>query len=136
MEDNEKDDLFEKARQESIKNLIKREEVIVSEEKKDEIKTAVSERLEEGETQWDLLKKMIDGSLTEKFIRIMLEMNDRDFVRSYLKLLEYAKPKMTRIEGGNGETNDLTVNIQTLVVNENGEKVYVPINELEDGAQE
>ena len=63
-----------------------------------EVLPQIKERLAAGETQWDLLKKMIDGSLTERFIEVISAMPDKDFARNYLKLLEHFKPKVTRTE--------------------------------------
>lgn len=131
-ENNNKNDLFEQAQKESMQKLLQRQKEITSEIKKEQIALAVKERLEEGETQWDLMKRMLEGSLTEKFIKIMHEMPDAMFVRTYLKLLEYIKPKITRIEGNGEIDNDITVNIQTLIVNEKGEKVFVPMNEIKE----
>lgn len=135
MEDNKEpmNDIFEQARKDSISKLINREAEVKKDEQRQALAIAIKERLEEGETQWDLLKRMVEGSMTEKFIRIMMDMPDRDFVRNYLKLLEYVKPKMTRVEGGLEDDRDITVNIQTLIVNSKGEKEYVPINQIEDG---
>lgn len=128
--DNEKKELFEQAQKASMQKLVERQKEVVSTSQKDKVAIAVKERLEEGETQWDLMKKMLEGSLTEKFINVMHEMNDAQFVRTYLKLLEYIKPKITRVEGGGEAENDITVNIQTLIVNEKGEKEVVPMNQL------
>lgn len=128
--DNEKKELFEQAQKASMQKLVERQKEVVSTSQKDKVAIAVKERLEEGETQWDLMKKMLEGSLTEKFINIMHEMNDAQFVRTYLKLLEYVKPKITRVEGSGEAENDITVNIQTLIVNEKGEKEVIPMNQL------
>lgn len=132
MEENKEiSDVFEEARKDSIKNLINKTSEIKDVESKEKLITIIKERLETGETQWDLLKRMLDGSMTERFLLAMEKMSDREFVRNYLKLLEYSKPKVTRIEGGSGEVNDLTVNIQTMIINEKGEKEFIPINEFE-----
>ena len=131
------DNLFEEAQKKSMAKLLERQVAVTDELNKEKISIAIKERLEEGETQWDLMKKMLEGSLTEKFITIMHSMPDATFVRTYLKLLEYIKPKITRVEGSEAETNDVTVNIQTLIVNSKGEKEYVPINQLnQNGSKE
>lgn len=127
------DDIFKQASIESAKKLIqkKNEEIkeLTESQKESIIKRSV-EILNEGETQWDLLKRMIDGSLTEKFIDIISNMPDRDFARNYLKLLEHFKPKITRQEGGQQEESDTTIYIQTVIVNEKGEKEIIDIEDI------
>lgn len=135
MENNENKDPFEEARMNSIKSLIDKqsssvEEVGLTVKQKDAIILRSKETLEDGETQWDLLKKMVEGSLTERFIQVLQGMPDRDFARNYLKLLEYYKPKITRTEGGTDEDKDITVNVQMVIMNEKGEQEVVTIEEL------
>lgn len=132
MENNEKkpNSLFEEAQKESMQKLLARKDKVENQDIKDKISKAVKERIESGETQWDLLKRMLDGSMTERFINAMDAMNDAQFVKTYLKLLEYSKPKVTRVEGGDGEVKDLTVNIQTMIINDKGEKEFIGVNEL------
>lgn len=125
----DKEDIFKQARESAIAKQL--EESIANKPALDkkELLPVVRERLEDGETQWDLLRKMIDGSLTERFIEVLGAMPDRDFARNYLKLLEHFKPKITRSEGGEQEIDDLTVNIQMVVVNEKGEKEIITVND-------
>lgn len=117
------DDAIKKQMAESTKSLVLNNPSLVAK---------IKERLEEGDTQWDLLRKMIDGSLTERFIEILMNMPDRDFARNYLKLLEHFKPKITRSEGGSESDNDLTVNIQMVVLNESGEKKVITVDEISE----
>ena len=134
--DNEKDkDPFEEARMNSIKNLIDKqsssvEEVGLTKEQKEAVIIRSKETLEEGETQWDLLKKMVEGSFTERFIDVLSRMPDRDFARNYLKLLEYYKPKITRTEGNEEGDREITVNVQTVIVNEKGELETISIDDF------
>ena len=131
MSKEDKEELFEEARKNSIADMItKKESELPATIDKESTISVIKERLEEGETQWDLLARMIDGGLTKKFISIISNMPDRDFARNYLKLLEYFKPKITRSDGPEDPNADLTVNIQTLIVNDKGEKILVPIDEV------
>ena len=100
-----------------------------------EVLPVIKERLQAGETQWDLLKRMIDGSLTERFIEVISAMPDRDFARNYLKLLEHFKPKVTRTEGAEIEKDDKDINIQMVFLNKNGETQVLDVNKIEDGEE-
>lgn len=130
----DKKELFEEARQESIKAVImntKEDETGMTADQKETTLTIIKERLEEGETQWDLLKKMIDGSLTEKFIGIIGDMPDRDFVRNYLKLLEHFKPKLIRGEDDNAVKEDTVIHIQAVILNQAGEHETIELNQYQ-----
>jgi len=125
--------------EESIKNSMKEKMEAMLDEKSElpvvnnpKVIAIIKERIEEGETQWDLLKKMVDGSLTERFINVISQMGDKDFARNYLKLLEHFKPKVTRMEGGELEQQDTTINIQTVIVNADGEKEVILIDEIQE----
>lgn len=128
------DDLFKEARDEAIKKALEKNvpenKALIESKLPENTLSVIKERIEEGETQWDLLSKMINGSLTEKFIEILLNMPDRDYARNYLKLLEHFKPKMTRIEGDELESPDMTINVQTVIINKNGEKEVIKIEDI------
>jgi hypothetical protein len=134
-----KDDIFEEARKESIKKAIENNipmNVEIQSDFKERNLPAIKERVEEGETQWDLLKKMVDGSFTERFITVMQDMPDRDFARNYLKLLEHFKAKVTRTESDGLEAPDMTINIQTVIVNEKGHKEVIQLEDITDGSEQ
>lgn len=99
----------------------------ISEDVKDEI----TNRVNENTSQWDILKNMIEGDLTERFISELQAMPGKDFVRNYLKLIEHFKPKLTRAEEGSTDKFDTTINIQTVIINKLGEKEIVDITELQ-----
>ena len=71
------DELFEQARKDSIKKVIEQNininemEVVDPSTFQNNVLAIIRERVEEGETQWDLLKRMVDGSFTERFIDVM-----------------------------------------------------------------
>lgn len=130
------DELFEEARNESLNDAVKQkmQEKIsnLPAETKNDLLEKIKERVEEGETQWDLLKKMIDGSMTQRFIRVMNEMPDKDFARTYLKLLEHFKPKITRAEMGDVEEPDNKITIETVIINQStGEKQIINIEDID-----
>ena len=57
--------------------------------------------------QWEKLKEMIDGQLTEKFTTELIALPPREYIRVYLKLIEFFKPKITRqISDGNNEVDN------------------------------
>jgi len=134
MANDENEDLFKEAKEysinEELKNKMESRIASVPDKEKNELLTVIKERVEEGETQWDLLKKMIDGSLTERFIRVISEMPDKDFARNYIKLLEHFKPKITRVEEGDTETPDNIINIQTVIINAKGEKEIIKLEDI------
>mgnify|MGYP000896806737 FL=1 len=50
---------------------------------------------------------MIDGQLTEKFTTELIALPPREYIRVYLKLIEFFKPKITRqISDGNNEVDN------------------------------
>lgn len=61
---------------------------------------------------WKDLKEAIDNEHAERFNKVLNELPDREFVRVYLKSLEFFKPKIIRQEGGKGQIKDNTINIQ------------------------
>ena len=133
---NNNDELFEEARNESLNDAVKQKmQAKISNlpaETKNDLLEKIKERVEEGETQWDLLKKMIDGSMTERFIKVMNEMPDKDFARTYLKLLEHFKPKITRAEMGTTNEPDNKITIETIIVNQvTGEKEIINIEDID-----
>lgn len=134
-EDNLSEDIFKEAREESIRKAIEEKEknnevAITGFQDKEKVINVIKERIEEGETQWDLLKKAIDGSLTERFINILSSMNDRDFSRNYLKLVEHFKPKVTRVDYSDEDKKDSTININVAILNEKGEKEIINIEDI------
>ena len=133
-DDNEKKDVFHDSIMDSISNEVasRQNEVIILNNKQ-ELLIEIQRRLEKGETQWDKLKGLIENGLTERFIRVIAEMPDKDFVRNYLKLLEHFKPKLVRASEGEVDKPDTIINIQTIVVNpETGEKEILDITNLQD----
>lgn len=128
---NEKE-IFEEALADSLQAQLKAVAETAGLEK-ETLLPIIKERLEEGETQWDLLRRMIDGSMTERFLRAIDGMSDKEFVRNYLKLLEHFKPKITRTEPGEDDKRDNTINVQIVMLDEKGEQKILDITEYQNG---
>lgn len=108
------------------------------EKKKDnDLLLAIKSKIEKGETKWDIMKNMIEGGFTERFMKIMATMPDKDFAAYYIKLLEHFKPKLTRKEGGPGGEVDNVINIQTMIINKDtGEQEIIDITKLQNNEQD
>lgn len=134
---NEKDVFHESIMDSIANNVAKEHDEIILLNNKQELLAEIQRRLEKGETQWDKLKGLIENGLTERFIRVISEMPDKDFVRNYLKLLEHFKPKLVRASEGEVDKPDTIINIQTVIVNpETGEKEILDITNLQDNKNE
>lgn len=48
--------------------------------------------------QWNMLSEAITTQHTDRFNRVLFELDDKDFLEAYLKVLEYFKPKLSRAE--------------------------------------
>ena len=109
-------DVFEEATKETLKTVketVERSitftvkddptEVIIEEEGKKDLKKA-----------WDTLKEDLDGKHAKRFNDVLSKLPDREFIRVYLKALDFAKPKVVREKGGiktGGDTNVLNINV-------------------------
>lgn len=62
--------------------------------------------------EWAKLKKDLDGVYAKKFNDILMQLPDREFVRVYMKVLEFTKPKIIRESREKGKQGDTTINIQ------------------------
>lgn len=134
---NEKDVFHESIMDSIANNVAKEHDEIILLNNKQELLAEIQRRLEKGETQWDKLKGLMENGLTERFIRVISEMPDKDFVRNYLKLLEHFKPKLVRASEGEVDKPDTIINIQTVIVNpETGEKEILDITNLQDNKNE
>ena len=67
---------------------------------------------ESGVTKWDILANKMNGDFSERFVREMDMLSGREFVRTYLKMLEYFKPKIVRIEKKDEEEKDTVIRVQ------------------------
>ena len=64
--------------------------------------------------QWEAIAEYLTDEGAEKAKKILMKMNDESFMRNYLQILEYFKPKQARIESEVSVVTPLTVNIKPL----------------------
>jgi hypothetical protein len=67
---------------------------------------------ESGLTKWDLIEARMNGDFSERFMKEMEQLSGREFVRTYLKMLEYFRPKVIRIESKPKEEEDTVIRVQ------------------------
>lgn len=96
-------DLFIEASEESLKSLIKPDK---KEDKKDDLIEKAVSVVQEGDSEWSLLAKDMDGRFAKRMRDELESLSGREFIRNYLKLAEYFKPKMTRQEEATIEEED------------------------------
>ena len=85
--------------------------------------------------EWQEFKEALIGKHTAKFNRIMESdsISDKDFVRYYLKTLEYVKPKIVREKVFEGDEEDNTININILSINGKTEEITtIDITKLDE----
>lgn len=114
-------DIFKQAAKQSTQKLSdkqKKEIEVVKEEKQKQI---AEERTEtDFDATWQKVENAMTGPLAERFLNCMQELPDRDFVRTYLKTLEYFKPKIIREEKEKKKEEDLTINVTIVEKSEDG----------------
>ena len=101
-------DVFKEAAIENAANKIVEDDVIVKETQLD-LAMKKAENTTDG--QWEKLKGCIEDEFAERFMNELRGMGGRDFVRNYLNVLEYFKPKITRTEGNRIEEEDNTIHV-------------------------
>lgn len=89
----------------------------------------------EAKSQWEQLKEDLDGKHLERFNKALAALPDREYVRVFLKMLEFTKPKLARVAAPGDGNQDNTININILSINDNKEYKYIDITE-EDEQQE
>ena len=63
-------------------------------------KGAISERTK----QWNQLADAITSTHTERFNQCLSQLEDKDFMRAYLEVLNYFKPKLSAVQSNNVNT--------------------------------
>jgi len=101
-------DIFEQAASIVLKKEIQTIE-LKPETEKNEI---VVPKKEADVKTWSQLTKAINTNHAQRFNQILEKLPDREFVRVYLKGLEFFKPKIIRQTGQKPNTGDNTINIQ------------------------
>jgi hypothetical protein len=104
-------DLFIEASEESLRSLIKPSK---KEDKKDDLIEKAVSVVQEGDSEWNLLAKDMDGRFAKRMRDELENLSGREFIRNYLKLAEYFKPKMTRQEEAviEDEDNKLIIEVR------------------------
>lgn len=108
------DDIFAEAAKQSI-NI---DTLVINEKSptKANVDLPISKKVRKN---WSELKIAIDNEHAKRFNDILNNLPDREFTRTYLKALEFFKPKVIRQAGGRGEVVDQTINIQINYGNKN-----------------
>jgi len=132
MENKEKD-IFKQAAEKSMEKLIKNKDELPDANKKlnelTQANLAVDRTENPLDSSWLRIEKAMTGDLADRFLKVMETMPDKEFVRVYLKSLEYFKPKIIREERNKEEDKNLTIDVTVMNINENGEIVELNLNE-------
>lgn len=62
--------------------------------------------------EWEKIKDAFMTVHTERANRVLATMDDEKFLDSYLKLLEYFRPKLARTEVTNNEATEIKINVE------------------------
>jgi len=122
---NEPIDVFKEAAMEQLLNTADRieqiiEDIIEEDSKVPEVKSLRTRNVDLSmrndsvakKAVWDELTEAMTGVHAQRFNDTLTALPDREFIRVYLKALEYFMPKVTRREGGYGRDKSPTINIQ------------------------
>ena len=116
----DKDDIFKKAAKEVAKSTLKVEvekpAAPVALESK-----ALAMTNENLISPWAKMKEKLNNGYTEKAMDIMDTLPDREFIKVYLKLMDFVNPKMTRKEIVGNNEGDTEIKV-LIVQNQNGPK--------------
>ena len=122
-------DIFKEAAKQSMKNIEKEKTSVEIIEQKSQEEIAEERTENPIDSQWLKVEKAMTGTLAERFLNVMETLPDRDFMRIYLKTLEYFKPKIIREEREKNEDRDLTINVNIVTQNKEGEVVELDLND-------
>lgn len=68
----------------------------------------------EGSENWDRLAKAMNGPFAKRMLDEMHLLSGKEFVRTYMKLMEYFRPKITRIEGGLNDEEEKIIRVEVI----------------------
>lgn len=123
-----------KAAAESTFKIIKAEEVINKQKAElDEANRKIAlYRSEHPGKEFQNLINAIEGPFAEKFMKIMNNLPDKEFIRYYLKTLEFVKPKISRKENDEGLSDqDNTIHVNIMRVGSDGTISTITLEEDE-----
>lgn len=108
--------IFEQAAKDSLANPIpvKEEKPVKS---KEEMLAELQDVVEEAsDANWNRLARKMDGEFADRMIKEMGDpnMSGANFIKNYLKLLEYFRPKITRVEKEEKEDEDRVLRIEVV----------------------
>jgi len=116
----EKKDIFSEAAIKSIEETVNRKVNFVDTKKDDPVKDVVEAKtVKKAKNSWDTLLKDIDGKHARRLNNLLENLPDREFVRIYLKVLEFAKPKIVRQKRTREGDSKPTLNININYGNQN-----------------
>ena len=130
MEDDKIKNLFIEAASESIPITKNQEEVFR------ETQILKAELIvEENKNKWDLVSEKMTGEYAERFMQEMDALSGREFIRVYTKMIEYFKPKVTRVEAKDKEEEDNVIRIEihnSAPIKKQGEEDTIDIEHNEE----
>ena len=130
MEDDKIKNLFIEAASESIPITKNQEEVFR------ETQILKAELIvEENKNKWDLVSEKMTGEYAERFMMEMEVLSGREFIRVYTKMIEYFKPKVTRVEAKDKEEEDNVIRIEihnSAPIKKQGEEDTIDIEHNEE----
>lgn len=130
MEDDKIKNLFIEAASESIPTTKNQEEVFR------ETQILKAELIvEENKNKWDLVSEKMTGEYAERFMMEMEALSGREFIRVYTKMIEYFKPKVTRVEAKDKEEEDNVIRIEihnSAPIKKQGEEDTIDIEHNEE----
>jgi len=68
--------------------------------------------VEAGKDGWNVISARMEGDFAERFLKEMEGLSGREFVRTYMKMLEYFKPKIVRVENAPREEEERVIKIE------------------------
>jgi len=85
-------------------------EIQVEVQREEQISKAIE--IVENKGAWNKLQERMEGDFSERFMKEMDALPAREFVRVYMKMLEYFKPKIVRVEKDEVEEEDNVIRIE------------------------
>jgi len=68
--------------------------------------------VEAGKDGWNVISAKMEGDFAERFLKEMEGLSGREFVRTYMKMLEYFRPKIVRVENAPREEEERVIKIE------------------------
>ena len=127
---NQNNDIFDDAFNEAMKQESSIPEVIESKDVDDEIMEQALDIANADKTFKDIEHYLLNKGAA-RFLKVLQGCPDKDYLKYYPKMLEYFKPKISRVEPDEGEDSSIT-NIQVNIMTINSDGEITKIN-LEDG---